>query len=107
MGYTNWCVSIKLKLKHFTSEHFDKWKNKFVKGWSPGSSLIRVIDIESLTVLKIDVINHTFVKYIYEATVTFTPRGTPFGIQLTYCYYFNMKHVARSEKFFRHKDNFL
>ena len=42
---------------------------------------------------KIDLSDHTFIKdNIFEATVTFPPRGTPIGILDQYCKYHTMSY---------------
>ena len=72
-------------------------EKQFGKFWYACFSFINIKDIESLTVLKIDVRNHIFVKNeIYKVTIIFPPRVTPVGFHLTWCGYFGMTFVKRS-----------
>ena len=87
MFYTNriatmeWWDTHTKKLKYGSSSKFDEHNNKFGKLWSPGSTLINVTTIYALTMLKIDISDHPFIKDdIFEATVKFPPRITPVGI---------------------------
>ena len=75
------------KLKYFSSATFDEHNNNFGKIWSPGSNLLNVIDTSNITKIKIYLSNNPFIKDdIFEATVTFPPRGTPI-YTITYYYY--------------------
>ena len=61
MGYTNirykmeWWNPQTKRLKYCSSAKFDEHKNKFGKGWSPGSELMLGADISTLTKLKTDI----------------------------------------------------
>ena len=84
MGYTNirskmkWWDPHTKKLKYGSSENFDEHKNKFGKGWSPGSELMLGTNISTLPTLKSDLSYNPFIKdYIFEGNVNFTPMGTP------------------------------
>ena len=87
MGQTNsratmkWWYQHTKKLKYCSSGNFDEHNNIFGKGWSPGSKLMLGTNISALPTLKIDLSDHSFIKYdIFEVNVNFTPRGTPIGI---------------------------
>ena len=102
MGYTNsrakmkwWDPHIK-KLKYFLSAKFDEHNNKFGKLWSPGSTLTTGTNISALTMLKNDLLYHSFIKYdIFEETVNFPPRDTPIIMIDHYCNNHNMSYVSR------------
>ena len=51
------------KFKYFSSAKFDQQKNKFGKGWSPGSETMLGTNISTLPTLKIDISDHQFIKY--------------------------------------------
>ena len=85
------------KLNYCSSEKFDKYNNKFVKGWSPGSNLLNVTDTSSLPTIKMDISYQPFIKDdIFEATVYFPPRGTPIVIINCYCEHHNMTNISQS-----------
>ena len=86
MGYTKTRYTIKWwdphtkKLKYCSSGKFGEHKNKFGKGWSPGSELISGTNNSTLPTFKIDNSDHPFIKDdIFEVTVNLSPRGTPIG----------------------------
>ena len=55
------------------------------------------INISTLPKIKIDISDHPFIKDdIFEVTVDFTPRGTPFGLVARYCEYHNMSYISQS-----------
>ena len=97
MGYTNIISTIKLwylhtkKLKYCSSEMFDEYKNKFCKGWSPGSELMLGTNISILPQLIIDLSYHPFFNdSIFEVNINFPPRGTTLDIVTEYCQHHNM-----------------
>ena len=87
------------KLKYFSSAKFDEHKNKFGKGWSPGSELVLDANTSTLPTLKIYPSDHPFIKDdIFEVDVNFPPIGTPTGIFDQYCEYHNMSYISSSTK---------
>ena len=97
MGYTNiidtikWCYPHTKIFKYCPYAKFYEHKNKFGKGWSPGSELILGTNISILTTLKIDLTYHPFIKnYIFEGSVNFSPRVTSIGIITKYCKHHNI-----------------
>ena len=61
------------KIKYCSSAKFDEHKNKFAKGWSPGSELMIGTNITTLPKLKIDLSDHFFIKDdIFEVKYQFT-----------------------------------
>ena len=78
MGYTNRRATIKWLyphtriIKHYSCAKFYEHNNKFGKGWSPGSELMLVTNIFTLPTLKIDLLDHPFIKDdIFEGNVNF------------------------------------
>ena len=97
MGYAKiratmkWWEPHTKKLKYCSSEMFDEHNNKFGKGWSPGSELMLVTNTSTLTTLKIDLSDHTLIKYdIFEVHVNFSPKGAIIVILAQYCEHHNM-----------------
>ena len=83
MGYTNsrstmkWWDPHTNKLKYFSSTEFDEHKNKFGKGWLPGSEVMLGTNNSILPTLNIDLSYHPFIKYdIFKVGVHFPQRGT-------------------------------
>ena len=111
MGYKNYQAIIRQQypqtrqIKHCKSSKFVEHNNTFgeqnrklCKGLSPGSSIVNIKDTQFLSVLIIDSRNHPLLKNdLNKKIFTFLSRGTFYAIQLTYCDYFNMKYVARSQ----------
>ena len=68
MGSTNSRATIKYryphtkKHKYYSYKFFDEHNNKFGKGWSPVSKLMLGMNISTLPILKIDLLDHTFIK---------------------------------------------
>ena len=88
----------KKRLKYCSSTKFDEHKNKFGKGWSPGSELMLGTNISILLTLRIDLSDHPYIKYdIFEGNVNFLPRGTPVGINTQYCEHHIMPYISQSE----------
>ena len=69
MGYTNIRATMKWwdphtnKFKYCSSTRFEDHNNKFGKGWSPGSEFMIGTNISILPTLKLDLSDHTFIKY--------------------------------------------
>ena len=79
------------KSQFFSSTNFDEHKNKFGKGWSPGSKLLLDTNTSTITTSKIDFSDHPFIKdNKFEVNVNLPPRGTPIGIVAQYCEHHNM-----------------
>ena len=104
MGYKNsratmkWCYSHTKRPKYCSSETFDKYNNKFGKGWSPVSELMLGTNISILMTLKIDLSYHPFIKYvIFGGDVNFPPRGTIVVIITQYCEHHNISYISQSE----------
>ena len=100
MGYTKsiatmkWWYSHTKRLKYCSSEIFDEYNNKLGKGLSTGSNLVLGTYISVRPTLKIDLSDHTFIKYdIFEGTVSFPTRGTTIGIVTQYCKHHNMSYI--------------
>ena len=52
----------------------------------------------TLTTLKIDLSDHSFIKDdIFEVIVNFPSRGPPIGITTQYCEHHNMSYISKSE----------
>ena len=85
------------RLRYCSSTKFDEHNNKFGKGWSPVSELMLGANISTLPILKIDLLDHPFIKDdIFEVNVNFPPRGTPVGITTQYCEHHNMSYISQS-----------
>ena len=103
MVYTNiraimkWWDTQTKKLKCCSSAKFDEHKNKFGKGWLPGSEIMIGTNTSTLTTLNIDLSDHPFVKNdIFEVNVNFPPGGTPIVIVAQYYEYHNMSFISHS-----------
>ena len=58
-----------------------KHNKKFGKGWSPDSELMTGTNISALPIIKIDLLDRSFIKKdLFKVAVKFTPRVTPIGI---------------------------
>ena len=91
MGCTNSRATMKCldqntkKFRYSLPAKVDEHKNKFGKGWSPGSELMLVKNTPTSPTLKIDLSDHPFIKDdIFDANSNLPPRGTPIGIIAQY-----------------------
>ena len=81
----------KKRLKYCSSAKFDEHKNKFCKGWSPGSELMLGTNISTPPTLTIDLSDYPYIKdNIFEDNINFTPIGTPIEITTQHCEHYNM-----------------
>ena len=71
---------------------FDELK----KLWSQGSELMLGTNFFTLPSLKIDLLDHLFIKYdIFVDNVNLPPRGTPIGIVTQFCEHQNMSYISQ------------
>ena len=64
--------------------------------------------ISMLTMIKIDISYNPFIKDdIFEATVIFSPRGTPVGMVFHYCENHNMSYFYQSKNISHGTEHFL
>ena len=103
MGYTNTISTIKWwdphtkKFKYCSSEIFDEHNNKFVKGWSPGSELMLGTNTSTLPTLKTDLSDDLFITdYLFEVSISFSPRENLIGIVTQYCEHHNIEYISKS-----------
>ena len=102
MVYTNiiatmkwWYPHTKI-LKYCSSVNFYEHKNKFGKGWSPGSDIRLGTNTSTLPTLTIELSNHLFVKYyVFEVGFNFPQGGTPIGIIAQYCEHHNITYISQ------------